>query len=154
MNPLPSVPEHEFSKNLEAKETIEKNSNLFKIVTPINVDRFEQLLHAHPNHPFVESVCQGLREGFWPWANTHYETYPSIVDALLRMLQNPVERDFLQAQQDKERSKGRFSGSFGLNLFPGIHASPIHAVPKPGTDKLHLVINQSMGLFAPNTMIN
>ncbi|KAF8219372.1 hypothetical protein L208DRAFT_1551270 [Tricholoma matsutake] len=34
-----------------------------------------------------------------------------------------------------------------------MHASPIHAVPKPHSEKLHMVINQSMGKFATNTMI-
>jgi len=56
VNPLPSVPEHELS-NLEAMETIVKNSSLFKIITPINIDCFKQLLHTHPNQPFVDSVC-------------------------------------------------------------------------------------------------
>jgi hypothetical protein len=34
-----------------------------------------------------------------------------------------------------------------------MHASPIHAVPKPHSDKLRMVINQSAGSFAPNGMI-
>ncbi|KAF8224517.1 hypothetical protein L208DRAFT_1410096 [Tricholoma matsutake] len=53
---------------------------LFKIIMPINIDRFEELLITHPNCPFVNSVCRGLHEGFWPWADTHYDTYPSMVD--------------------------------------------------------------------------
>ncbi|KIJ28300.1 hypothetical protein M422DRAFT_270448 [Sphaerobolus stellatus SS14] len=57
--PLPSPPPSELSNQI-ALETIRKNPHLFKIVTPINVPRFETLLQSHPNRPYVESVCRGL----------------------------------------------------------------------------------------------
>ena len=69
--PLPMVPPSEFD-NIEAVKTIGDNPDLFKIITPVNVDRFGKLLELHPNHPFVKLVCKGLCEGFWPWANTQY----------------------------------------------------------------------------------
>ncbi|KAE9406672.1 hypothetical protein BT96DRAFT_987228 [Gymnopus androsaceus JB14] len=47
------------------------NPHLFRVQTPINIDRFETILETHPNKPFVKSVLVGLREGFWPWATTH-----------------------------------------------------------------------------------
>jgi hypothetical protein len=150
--PLPMIPHKELA-NIEALKTIEDNPNLFKIITPINVNRFENLLKTHPNRPFVESVCKGLREGFWPWADTQFETYPTPVDESLGMPLNDKEAEFLREQRDHERSKGRFSGSFGRDLLPGMHASPIHAVPKPRSEKLRMVINQSAGPFAPNSMI-
>jgi hypothetical protein len=77
--PLPSVPITELL-NATVMQTINNRPDLFKVVTPINIDRFETLLVSHPNRPFVESVCRGLREGFWPWANTHHGEYPSTVD--------------------------------------------------------------------------
>lgn len=92
--PLPSVPAQEFF-NISAMETISSNPDLFKIITPVNVEHFEQLLQTHPNCPFVDSVCKGLREGFWPWADTHYESYPSIVDESLGMPRDSAERDFI-----------------------------------------------------------
>ena len=52
------------------------HAHLFRITTPINVDCFQSLLSSHPNQPFVLSVCRGLREGFWPFANTHYGEWP------------------------------------------------------------------------------
>ena len=57
--PLPSPPASKFD-NLEALATIQSNSHLFRVVTPINVDRFQPLLSFHSNQPFVESVCRGL----------------------------------------------------------------------------------------------
>lgn len=35
-----------------------------------------------------------------------------------------------------------------------MHASPAHAVPKPHSDKLRMVINQSARLYASNSMIS
>ena len=84
--PLPMVPPSEFN-NVEAVKTIGDNPDLFKIITPVNVDRFEKLLKLHPNCPFVKSVCKGLCKGFWPWANTQYETYLCIVDESIAMPQ-------------------------------------------------------------------
>ena len=49
--------------------TITLHPHLFKIITPIKVNRFEQLLTLHPNHPLVKSICHGLDESFWPFAN-------------------------------------------------------------------------------------
>jgi hypothetical protein len=66
--PLPSPPPSEFN-NVEALDTIQTHSHLFAITTPINVDVFKSLLSSHPNQPFVQSVCLGLRQGFWPFAN-------------------------------------------------------------------------------------
>jgi hypothetical protein len=150
--PLPSVPMKELA-NIHAMSTIRDHPHLFSIITPINVDRFEELLETHPNRPFIESVCRGLREGFWPWADTHYEMYPIIVDEALGMPKKEEETDFLRKQRDHERAKGRFSGSFDQDLLPGMHVSPIHMVPKPHTDKLRMVINQSAGQYSPNSMI-
>jgi hypothetical protein len=53
--PLPSVPLEEFW-NMEAINTIFSNLNLFKIITPINISHFKELLSTHPNQPFVNSV--------------------------------------------------------------------------------------------------
>ena len=73
--PLPAIPKSEIA-NPTVTKTSKENPSLFNIVTPINVDRFEQLLESHPNQPLVMSVCHGLHEGFWPWANTHSREYP------------------------------------------------------------------------------
>jgi hypothetical protein len=55
--------------NAAAYATIRSHPDLFKIVTPIKVDRFEEYLKDHPNREYVDSVCCGLRHGFWPWTN-------------------------------------------------------------------------------------
>lgn len=77
--PLPRPPLSEVFHPIAAK-TIADNPNLFQIITPIKVDVFESLLEHHPNPLFVQSVCAGLREGFWPWADTMNGVFPSTHD--------------------------------------------------------------------------
>lgn len=61
--PLPRPPQSVLDDPV-ATQTIRDHPDLFQIITPINVDVFEGYLENHPNRPFVESVCAGLREGF------------------------------------------------------------------------------------------
>ena len=95
--PLPSPPKNEI-ENLVVAKTISENPSLFKIVMPINVDRFEFLLNDHPNQPFVKSVCRGLRGGFWPFTDTLKDGYPITHDASLPTPKDPAEASFLHAQ--------------------------------------------------------
>ena len=67
--PIPGVPQGDY-KYSDITSTIATHPQLFRIVTLIRVDRFEELLVHHPNRPLVESVCHGLHVGFWPFANT------------------------------------------------------------------------------------
>ena len=151
--PMPRPPECEF-RNHEAIETIRTNSSLFKVSTPIKIDVFESLLADHPNQAFVRSVCTGLREGFWPFADTHVGDWPLIYNNSFRPPRSDAESSFLQAQIDKEVEVGRYSQSFGPDLLPGMYSMPIHAVPKPGTDKHRLVTDHSAGKYALNSMIS
>ena len=150
--PLPRPPPGEFD-NTDAVTTISRHPHLFRIVTPVNVDRFEQLLETHPNRPFVESVCTSLREGFWPWACTQKEEYPTTWDFSDRPPKSEHEAEFLRSQRDIEIAAGRYSEGFGSELLPGMYSTPIHAVPKPRSAKLRLVNDHSAGPFSLNSMI-
>lgn len=151
--PLPRPPPSEFD-NVAAMSTIANYPHLFRVSTPINVDHFETLLSlsGHPNLPFVRSVCQGLREGFWPWADTQIGTYPTTWDIPSPIPSSEAERAFLQSQIVKEESVGRYSPNFGPDLLPGMYSMPIHAVPKEG-GKFRLVTNHSASDFSLNSMI-
>ena len=96
-SPLPSIPPSELANPIVTK-TIKENPHLFDIITPIFIDRFENLLDSHPNQPFVKSVCRGLREGFWPWADTHYGEYPDTLDLSLPEPTDEREAQFLRDQ--------------------------------------------------------
>ncbi|KAG2113133.1 uncharacterized protein F5147DRAFT_770991 [Suillus discolor] len=151
--PLPRPPKQEF-KNLSALRTISDFPHLFRVSTCINIEEFESLLSDHPNPAFVNSVCLGLREGFWPFADTHYGEWPLTFDNSSRPLKSDAEKEFVKSQIDKEVALGRYSEEFGPDLLPGMYSMLVHAVPKPGTSKFHLVTDHSAGLYALNSMIS
>jgi len=153
MPPLPLPPINELNNSI-ALNTIHDNPRLFKIVTPINVDRLELLLTSHPNRLGVDSVCRGLREGFWPWAVTDGVPRPLLVDNSDRPLMDEKHLSFVREQRDAEVALGRFSPAFGPDLLPGMTSIPIGVVPKPHSDKLRLVVDQSAGDFSPNSLIS
>lgn len=51
------------------RATIDNHPDLFRVVSPINVERFSTLLTHHPNRPLVNSVIMGLTHGFWPMSD-------------------------------------------------------------------------------------
>ena len=152
MLPVPSPPANELS-NFPAIHTIQQHPHLFKIITPINVDLFESYLLQHPNRSFIQSVCHGLQEGFWPWAVTDNPEYPLTWDNSHRLLKEAAHVEFVREQRDLEIQFRQFSPSFGPDLLPGMYSMPIGVVPKPYLDKLQLVIDQGAKPFSLNSMI-
>lgn len=150
--PFPSVPLIEHNNHL-AIDTIKHHPHLFKVDTPINVDNLENLLIHHPNRPFVKSVLDGFRNGFWPWADTRFGDYPDTLDESIGDPVNQTELDFVCEQRDKEIKMERFSDSFGKDLLPGMYSMPIHVVPKPNSTDFRLVTNHSAGNYSLNSMI-
>jgi len=143
----PSLPvEHPVSK------TISQKPNLFKIVTPINVPSLHYFLRKHPNRMFCESICNGLVNGFWPWADVDSPGYSITHDESRLSLGDKEKLDFVQKQQDIEIQKGHFSESFGTSLLPGMFSAPTFAVPEEGSSKLRLVMDQSAGSYSVNKM--
>ena len=149
--PLEGPPRSALDDEVVTK-TITENPHLFKIVTPIHVDIFEAYLTTHPNQPFVKSVCNGLREGFWPWAETPKPGYPTTHDESKPAPTDMKRAEFLRAQRDVELAKNRFSPPF-TQLLPGMYCMPIYAVPKPHSTDFRLVTDQSYGKFSPNSMV-
>ncbi|KAF7315836.1 RNase H domain-containing protein [Mycena indigotica] len=97
--PLPRPSPSEFSNEL-AMRTILENPDLFQVPQVIRVDRLEAMLDHHPNQPFIHSVLTGLREGFWPWVNTHHDAgYPSTWDNSWAPPPSERERDFITNQR-------------------------------------------------------
>jgi hypothetical protein len=150
--PLPRPSEREF-QNLAALCTISENPRLFFVSTCINIDEFESLLVDHPNPQFVKSVCQGLREGFWPIVDTHFREWPLSFDNSFQPLESEAEAKFVKSQINKEVELGHYSEAFGPDLLPGMYSMPVHAMPKPGTNKFRLVTDHSTSPFALNSMI-
>ena len=150
--PLPQPPKNELS-DIQKWNVIRAHSHLFRITTPIRAGRLCDLLSEHPNRPLVESVEEGLKHGFWPWAVTKNSTAPAIVDnAQLQKIKDPAHLQFMNEQRDEEIRLGRFSHAFDI-LSPGMTTIPLWVVPKPHSDKFRLVVDHSAGDYAPNSFI-
>jgi hypothetical protein len=150
-DPVPRPPLSEY-ENEVAMKTIEARPDLFSITTPIKVDVLKRLLEDHPNRPFVESVLWSFRNGFWPWAKADDENYPAQWDNSDRPPKGDREREFIRNQFKLEIEKERFSPSFGTDLLPGMFSVPVHAVPKPESENLRLVVDHSDGEFSPTSV--
>ncbi|KAF8901689.1 hypothetical protein CPB84DRAFT_1846686 [Gymnopilus junonius] len=119
-HPLPSPPDAVSSDPL-TQSTIHNNPDLFKIVTPINVDTFQTYLASHPNRQFVDSICDGLRHGFWPGASAPGPDYPVIVDESNHCPpQSSSNELFILQQRDTEIALA--SSSHVTNHSAGPHA--------------------------------
>ncbi|KAL1950137.1 hypothetical protein VTO73DRAFT_5260 [Trametes versicolor] len=133
--------------------TLRAHPDLFKIVTPINVDRLKALTLDHPNQPFVCSVLRSLCRGFWPFADSKPDFYLDTWDEKRPPPDDAEAQDFLCQQCAEEVRLGRYSEPFGRDLLPGMYAMPTHAVPKPHSSKLRLVNDLSAGAFSLHSMI-
>jgi len=151
--PLPRPPTVQLMQPT-ISETISKHSHLFKIVSPIKINRFKSLLDDHPNQALVKSVCDGLKYGFWPWADIWKPDYPETLDLSLSIQSDPKREKFFLEQAAIEIAKDRYSESIGSPLLPGMYCMPIYAVPKPHSDKLCLVNDHSASRFSLNSMID
>ncbi|KAJ8462359.1 hypothetical protein ONZ51_g10950 [Trametes cubensis] len=98
--PVPTVPQPVLDDSV-VNGTLKNHPELFAIVTPIKVDRFEELLRDHPNQPFAQSVVRALREGFWPYADAKPDTYPDTWDERRPEHTDGRSAAFLRAQRDE-----------------------------------------------------
>ena len=57
------------------------------------------------------------------------------------------------SQRKKEIEADRFSKPFAT-LLPGMNVVPVHIIPKPPDDKLHLVVDHSAGPHSINSLID
>ena len=135
--PVPCVP-IEVSTNETLMNTICSNPHLFKV----DCKNFAELLKSHLNQAFVVSVCCALHKGFWPFADAQPEVYPDTWDFSDCPPKLDGHKVFMESQVETEVHLGWYSKAFGPNLLLGMYSSPIHAVPKPGTDALQLINDQ------------
>ncbi|KAF6740963.1 hypothetical protein DFP72DRAFT_836015, partial [Ephemerocybe angulata] len=149
--PLPEPPQHVLDDR-DVSATLSTHPHLFKIVTPVNVNRLRQLTIIHPNQPFVHSVLRGLQHGFWPWAS-YPPDHPSTYETACPPPSTEEQRTFLLAQRDTELSKDRYSEGFAT-LLPGMRNTPTFAVPKDGGLDLRMVTNHSKEPYSQNSMVD
>lgn len=105
--------------------------NHIRVETPFNVDRFEAMLYDHPNQPFVKSVMNSLRYGFWPfdegiWKDDHDE-------AIQNYSSEEIDIKAIRAFRDDEIQARRWSDPIALDtLLPGMKLSPVFVIWQKG----------------------
>jgi hypothetical protein len=150
--PLPDPP-YEAPELSAARKTITDYPELFKIVTPIKVNIFERLLRTHPNQPFVRSICKGLREGFWPWADTSDPLLPTSWDNSSLYPLDPNHESTIANDIQNELAADRYSPPFGPDLLPGMFSMPLFVIPKPHSVKCRVVFDHSAEPHSLNSLI-
>ena len=149
---LPSPLENQLNNSV-ALTTLCDNPKLFSLVSPIHIDQLEHYLSSHLNCPLVFSVVHSFHHGFWPYAHPQGIIWPLTIDNSFCPLNNPTQISFVYDQRDYKIQQGHFSPAFGKDLLPGMKAVLIGVIPKPHSEKLWLVVDQSSGLFSPNSFI-
>lgn len=145
--PFPDAPSLERDK--DAAYILNRYHYLFKIKTPINVDKMETLLVNHPNPLFVKSAIKGLRFGFWPSSDLP----SSEVIEGPNHIKNDEEQRLLESQCQEEIDKGRFSDEFSTLLL-GMKVIPLLMVSKKDSQKMRVCSNMSHGHPSPNDIID
>ncbi|PPQ97480.1 hypothetical protein CVT26_002828, partial [Gymnopilus dilepis] len=149
-DPLPPVPDHELNNSI-LSTTIASNPDLFTIVTPVRISTLRNLLDSHPNQPFVNSICDGLVHGFWPWADTADSNLPMSLD-VEEYVKDPAHVKFAEEQRATEIAFRTFSPTFSA-LLPGMLSVPITVSTKARSKKLRLCVNHSAEPFSRNSLI-
>jgi hypothetical protein len=97
------------------------------VETPFNVDKFELLLANHPNQPFVQSVMQGLREGFWPFDEGEWKI--ELEEVIPNYASSAEDAEAICAFHDCKIATGRWSDPLdSTELLPGMKISPLFVV--------------------------
>jgi hypothetical protein len=107
-----------------------------RVDTPFNVDRFQAMLYDHPNQPFVRSVMDSLRYGFWPFDEGNWKddrddvihNYPSTEADLKAIREFRDEEVRLQRWSEPLREK--------KILLPGMKLSPIFVAWQRGKPRV------------------
>jgi len=126
-DPLPEAPTDPYSLKVMI-EAVQPHPDIFVVKTPLNIDRFEQLLSSFPNAAHSRSWVRALRYGLWPWSgNFAGDSAEGVI------IENPVSmnqhRVFINSIREKEVAMGHWRQ---LSVVPKyFRNSPLSVVPKP-----------------------
>jgi len=125
--PLPKAPTDVYSQKVMV-EAIIPYPEIFRISTPLNVVRFEELLRGFPNSAHSDSWICALRQGLWPWSGNFGQDSAQGV-----LIPNPTSmnqhRAFINSIRQKEVGMGHWRQ---LSVVPKyFRNSPLSVVPKP-----------------------
>ena len=134
--PLASPPSH-LVHDPSIQSTLHAMRDFIRVETPFNVDRFEALLYDHPNQPFVKSVMDSLRYGFWPFDEGNWKDDRD--DVVLNYSSEEVDFKAIRDFRDDEIRARHWSDPLPSNTFkllPGMKISPIFVVWQHGKPRV------------------
>ncbi|KAF5368147.1 hypothetical protein D9615_010186 [Tricholomella constricta] len=132
--PLPMPPSH-LLDDPDIKRSLLAMEHHIKVETPFDVDKFESMLHDHPNQPFVESVVTGLREGFWPFDEGDWKA--EVADKMDNYSVEDLDLKAIRNFRDKEMKAGRWSEALETTeLLAGMKLSPMFVVWQNGKGRV------------------
>ena len=128
--PLASPPSH-LIHDPSIQSTLHAMRDFIRVETPFNVNRFEALLYDHPNKPFVKSVMDSLRYGFWPFDEGNWKDDRD--DVVHNYSSEEADVKAIRDFRDDEIHAGRWSDPLPSHtLLPGMKISPIFVVWQKG----------------------
>ncbi|KAF5369108.1 hypothetical protein D9615_010430 [Tricholomella constricta] len=132
--PLPSPPSHLVNDPL-IQASLHSMRHHVKVDTPFDVDKFEAMLHDHPNRPFVDSVMSGLRNGFWPFDEGDWKIELEEFEG--NYSTDDCDLSAIRAFRDKECGAGRWSSALpSSELLHGMKLSPMFVVWQRGKGRV------------------
>ncbi|KAJ3753228.1 hypothetical protein EV360DRAFT_87980 [Lentinula raphanica] len=137
--PLPGPPPDVMNDPIILK-ALSEHKDLLKIQTPYDVDKLSSFLSFHPNRPFVESVLEGLKFGFWPCHTGDWLLNDSIFEDNYNM--EDLDLDAVRAYRNKEVGAGRWSNSFS-SFNPPMKLSPMFVVWQGESHKARVITDQT-----------
>ncbi|KAJ3746925.1 hypothetical protein EV360DRAFT_10105, partial [Lentinula raphanica] len=97
--PLPSPPAHVLNDPV-IQDALSTQKDFLRVQTPYDVEKLSTLLYFHPNRPFVDSILEGLRSGFWPCHSGDWESGAPTFDDNYNM--ETPDLAVVRAYRDKE----------------------------------------------------
>ncbi|KAJ3816558.1 hypothetical protein F5880DRAFT_1463414, partial [Lentinula raphanica] len=114
--------------------------DFLKIQTPYDVDKLSTFLSFHPNRPFVESVLEGLKSGFWPCHSGDWESNDSFFDDNYDM--KDLDLEAVRVYRDKEVGACRWSNPI-LSFCHPLKLSPMFVVWQGDSHKARVITDQT-----------
>ena len=128
--PLASPPPH-LVNDPNIQSSLKAMHNFIRVETPFNIDRFEALLCDHPNQPFVKSVMDSLRYGFWPFDEGDWKDDGD--DVIQNYSGEDADSEAIRDFRDEEIRAERWSDPLpDKTLLPGMKISPIFVIWQKG----------------------
>lgn len=128
--PLASPPLH-LINDPNIQHALREMRDYIRVDTPFNVDCFEAMLYDHLNQPFVRSVMDSLRYGFWPFDEGNWKDDRE--DVFHNYPLKEVDIKAIREFRDEEVRLQRWSEPLqAKTLLPGMKLSPIFVVWQRG----------------------